>query len=88
LSDFLLVPSVFISVVFVALLVGAVEPHPGNAADVLQAEGRLGPAQAALVRAGVSVDDAMSIPEECAARCTFDLGREFPLLCDCPPEVP
>jgi hypothetical protein len=84
MSNALLVSSAGFSVLFVVMLALSAEPQPHNAADVLQAEGRITAAQANLVRQGASVEEAMSIPDDCADRCTFNIAREFPLVCDCP----
>lgn len=81
MSDSMIVASVAAALLAAALLGRAATPSP---VAELVSRGVLTAAQGQLVRDGLPLDEAMSIPDECASRCTFNVAREFPLICDCP----
>ena len=81
MSDAMIVASVVAVIVVAALLGRAATP---SVVDELVARGVLTAAQGQLVQDGLSIEEAMSIPDECAKRCDVNIAREFPLVCDCP----
>lgn len=83
MSDALLVTAGALALTAAVLLGRSAAPRPVPTAELV-ALGVLTEAQARLHCDGLPLEEARAIPDDCAKRCTFNVAREFPLVCDCP----